>query len=445
MKIFYQVVYTTNLPVLIGNMLRVKQLRTHQMVRFGGVMVLFTLLSFTFAFFAPTAHAATMLFKSNFGPGVSLGTPTGFYTNGAWQYILGTDKETGFSWPIKALGADFSGIQLITIDPIDSTSIGNYITNEIRQVTGPKGSLVNELFQNVKIKGNLGQAGSQGPLLIKRPWTIGDVDDLYMTYWFKYPADFPSKLTREVPGAGWRTQFEIKTGGYLNTWAGDYRISIVVLKGLDGQLYWQTKGDNVANGPWSKVDYWTVDNRTVAVPVDKWFKFEVYWHRSNGSDGRFWAAIDGKEIVDHFGPNMGNYNLPITRIIANNPYSGGYATVESHSTGLEIWDGFPCGEGISCYNFDTAAPSSPTSLVASLSNYYTAAGVSLSWKASSDTVAVAGYNVYRNGSKVGQSTMTSYRDVIYGSPTGSLYSYTVRAFDAAGNLSLPSNAALTTY
>ncbi|SDX62509.1 hypothetical protein [Nitrosomonas oligotropha] len=445
MRIYQLALLTPGLLAPITKTAQIKQSSKNHMTRFSVTRTILFVLISALCFLAPVTHAANLLFKSNFGPGVSLGTPTGFYRNGAWQHILGADKETGFSWPIKALGADFSGIQMITIDPVDSTSVGEYITNEIRQVTGPKGNLVNELFQNVKIKGDLGQAGSQAPLLINRPWTIGDVNDLYITYWLKFPADFPSKLTRDVPGAGWRDMFAFKTGGYLNDWRGDYRVSIVILKGTDGQLYWQTKGDNVANGPWPRVDYWTIDNRTVAVPVGKWFKFEVYWHRSKGSDGRFWAAVDGKEIVDYFGPNMGGYNLPITRIIISNPYSAGYPTVESHSTGLEIWDGFPCGEGVSCSNFDTAAPSTPTSLTLKLYDYATAAGVGLSWSASSDAIAVAGYNIYRNGTKVGQSTTTSYRDVIYGSSTGSLYSYTVRAFDAAGNLSLPSPAALTTY
>ncbi|UJP02330.1 MAG: hypothetical protein LZF85_11225, partial [Nitrosomonas sp.] len=233
--------------------------------------------------------------------------------------------------------------------PITSSTIGKYISNEIRSVTGPKGNLVNEVFQNVKIKGSAGQGGSQAPLLIKRPFTIGDVKDLYITYWFKYPADFPTKLDSTISAGNWRTQFEFKTGGYGNIGgSGDYRIIVFVMKGSDGQLYWQTKGDNVAGAFATRVDYWYQDNHTVEVPIDKWFKFEVYWHRSSGSDGRFWAAVDGEVIADYHGPNMGDYNLPINRIMVNNPYSGGYSTVESHSTGLEIWDGFPCGDGIFC-------------------------------------------------------------------------------------------------
>lgn len=449
----YQVLLTPTLPTLTDKALQIKRSSTDCVNRPGGGMILCMrlLLIIAIGIFTPVVHAANLLFKSNFGSGVSLGTPTNFYPNGsgtgAVQYITGTDKETGYNWPIKALGATFSGTQLITIDPVTPSTIGNYISNEIRSVTGPKGKPINELFQNVKIKGPVGQAGSQAPLLIQRPWTIGDVNDLYITYWFKFPADLASKLNSEVSSGNWRMQFEFKTGGYNNTYAGDYRIATNVMKDTDGKLYWMTKGDNVANGPWPKIDYWREDNHAVLVPVDTWFKYEVYWHRSSGSDGRYWAAVNGEVIVDHHGPNMGDYNLPITRIFVNNSYSGGYATVESHTTGLEIWDGFPCGVGVSCYDGDASPPSVPSSLVLKMSKYTTSALVSLTWTASSDNVGVAGYNIYRNGTKIGvnTSTDTNFSDPISGAATGIVYSYTVKALDAAGNLSATSSVASAVY
>jgi hypothetical protein len=409
-------------------------------------MIIIILLTLTIiSFFAPAAYAANLLFRSNLGSGISLGSLYNFSTNGAWQAINGTDKETGYTWPVSALGSDFSGVQLITVNPITSSTIGNYITNQITPVTGPKGNLINELSQQVKIKAPVGAGGSQAPLLINRPWKIGDVNDLYITYWFKYQADLETQLDATVPGGNWRAQFEFKTGGYNNTWVGDYRITVYVVKGGDDKLYWLTKGDNVANGPFTPVDYWIETNRVVPIPIDKWSKFEVYWHRSSGSDGRFWAAIDGEVIVDHYGSNMGDYKLPITRIFISNPYSGGHATVDNHTAGLQIWNGFPCGAGVSCYNFDIAAPTMPSSLAAKISKYSTAAGVALTWNASSDNVAVAGYNIYRNGTKIGVTTTNKFNDVLIGAAKGALYSYTIRAFDAEENLSTASSAALVTY
>ena len=300
--------------------------------------------------FSPVVYAADLLFKSNLGSGISLGPLYNFSTYGAWQAIQGTDKETGFSWPVAALGSDFSGIQLITVDPVSASTIEDYITNEIRQVAGPKGDMINELFQRVKIKGVAGKGGSQAPLVINRPWKMPDIKDLYITYWFKYQANLDSQLDITVPSANWRTLFSFKTGGYLDTWRGDYRITVYVMKGNDNKLYWATKGDNVANGPFAPVDYWIETNRIVPVPIDRWSKFEVYWHRSDKSDGRFWATIDGQVIVDHYGSNMGDFKLPITRILVSNPYSGGHASVDNHITGLEIWSDFPCGTGLTCYN-----------------------------------------------------------------------------------------------
>lgn len=296
-------------------------------------------------------NQSKLLFKTNFGPGIALGIPYGYYTNGkgAWQDITGTDQNTGFSWPVSVLGSNFSGVQLITHEAITPLTIENHISNEIREVVGPNGNLVHELYQSVKIKAPVGEGGAQAPLLIRRSHTIGDVTDLYISYWFKHQADLETQLDNTVSSGNWRVQFEFKTGGYENTGNGDYRIQTTILKGTDGKLYWMSKGDNVANGPWPRIDYWIERNHTVPVPIDKWFKYEVFWHRSNGADGRYWSAINGEVVVDHWGPNMGDYNLPINRIFIVNPYSGGRAPVESHVTDVEIWDGFPCGTGKSCY------------------------------------------------------------------------------------------------
>jgi chitodextrinase len=84
---------------------------------------------------------------------------------------------------------------------------------------------------------------------------------------------------------------------------------------------------------------------------------------------------------------------------------------------------------------DTTAPTTPTGLhttsVASTS-------VGLVWSASTDNVGVRGYTVYRNGVALATTapTTTSYNDqTVVPGPT---YTYTVDAFDAAGNHSAPS-------
>ncbi|MGW2652542.1 glycoside hydrolase family 6 protein [Streptomyces sp. NPDC001478] len=84
---------------------------------------------------------------------------------------------------------------------------------------------------------------------------------------------------------------------------------------------------------------------------------------------------------------------------------------------------------------DTQAPTAPTGVTATAK---TSSSVSLSWTASTDNTGVTGYDVYRGGVKVGSSTTTSYTDS--GLTASTAYSYTVKARDAAGNVSAASAA-----
>jgi len=83
---------------------------------------------------------------------------------------------------------------------------------------------------------------------------------------------------------------------------------------------------------------------------------------------------------------------------------------------------------------DTTAPSAPMHLH---SMGTTESSVSLMWGAATDNVGVTGYRVYRNGTQIAQVTGTIYNST--GLNPGTSYSYTVRAVDAAGNVSTPSN------
>jgi chitodextrinase len=88
---------------------------------------------------------------------------------------------------------------------------------------------------------------------------------------------------------------------------------------------------------------------------------------------------------------------------------------------------------------DTTAPTVPQGLTATAVSWST---VDLAWSASTDDVSVAGYRVYRNGSQIGSSATTSYTDTT--TLPGTSYSYTVSAYDPAGNSSAQSGAASVT-
>jgi chitodextrinase len=88
---------------------------------------------------------------------------------------------------------------------------------------------------------------------------------------------------------------------------------------------------------------------------------------------------------------------------------------------------------------DTTAPSVPGDLH-STSVSYTSVG--LAWDAATDGVGVTGYRVYRNGVLVGSPSGTSFTH--NGATEGSTQTYTVRAVDAAGNLSAASSGLAVT-
>ena len=92
---------------------------------------------------------------------------------------------------------------------------------------------------------------------------------------------------------------------------------------------------------------------------------------------------------------------------------------------------------------DVTAPSAPANLSATASALSsTSASVLLAWNASSDNDQVAGYDIFRDGSKIATSLSTNYTDSSVS--FGVTYSYFVVAFDGAGNRSAASNLASVT-
>jgi chitodextrinase len=87
---------------------------------------------------------------------------------------------------------------------------------------------------------------------------------------------------------------------------------------------------------------------------------------------------------------------------------------------------------------DTTPPSVPVGLTKTGATTTT---ISLSWTASTDPDSpVTGYHVYRNGTQVGTPTAASFTDT--GLTDATQYSYTVSAYDPAGNNSAQSAALL---
>jgi peptidoglycan hydrolase-like protein with peptidoglycan-binding domain len=88
---------------------------------------------------------------------------------------------------------------------------------------------------------------------------------------------------------------------------------------------------------------------------------------------------------------------------------------------------------------DTSPPSSPTGLAATA---VSSSQINLAWTASTDSIGVVGYKIYRNAAQIATSTGTTYSDI--GLSASTTYSYMVAAYDAAGNVSTQSSSASAT-
>jgi chitodextrinase len=88
---------------------------------------------------------------------------------------------------------------------------------------------------------------------------------------------------------------------------------------------------------------------------------------------------------------------------------------------------------------DTTPPSVPAGLSATA---ISSSQINLSWTASTDNVGVTGYNIFRAGVKIATAPSTVYQDA--GLAASTSYTYSVSAFDAAGNTSAQSAGASAT-
>jgi hypothetical protein len=296
--------------------------------------------------------AAHQLFSSGFEGTIDLVPPVDCWGTGCWQDIVGVDSVTQFSWPMSLWGG--GGKFLLLTDPVTITplTLGNYVLNRIDTVTGHRGgetrALYQQISQNVNGTAPMGTSPEQNEFQLLPKTAPGD---LYVSYWVKFQPDLVSKMNGLPAGPGianggtWRAFYAMKTGGQT-PWGdpaddGDYRIEVYVMTYGGGQPYWTIIGDNNAGGGAPLVNNWSIENRAVPVPVDEWFKFEIFCHRSASADGRVWMAIDGQVIADRAGANVGAWNMPINRVMAPMLYGGGAMPIYQWIDDLEVWDGFP--------------------------------------------------------------------------------------------------------
>ncbi|PKV49046.1 putative secreted protein (Por secretion system target) [Aquimarina sp. MAR_2010_214] len=136
-------------------------------------------------------------------------------------------------------------------------------------------------------------------------------------------------------------------------------------------------------------------------------------------------------------PVSGSFTVPATakdgntRMRVSMKYNGTPNPCESFDYGeVEDYTVVIGGSG----GTDTQAPSAPAGLTASNVAQTT---LTLSWNAATDNVGVTGYDVYQGTTNLGSVTATTRN--ITGLTANTAYQFTVKAKDAAGNVSAASN------
>jgi hypothetical protein len=157
----------------------------------------------------------------------------------------------------------------------------------------------------------------------------------------------------------------------------------------------------------------------------------------------FWAPLDSQ--FQQVMSAMANYKqfafiAPFwtNYFAAYLPYSSGQTVLQGQEAGITAMNqGAFTATAAAFENSilpapDTTAPQVPAPPAFSVG----LASLHVFWQATTDNVGVAGYHLYRNGQLAATTALTSFDDS--GATKGVSYSYTVSAFDAAGNVSAQS-------
>ncbi|TDU83240.1 chitodextrinase [Kribbella voronezhensis] len=169
-------------------------------------------------------------------------------------------------------------------------------------------------------------------------------------------------------------------------------------------------------------------------------RVKLNWEAAYAKSYKIQTSADGSVWTDAFSTTTGNGALDDLTLSGSGRYVRVYGTARGTAYGYSLWDlevYGTTGGGTG----DTTPPSTPGNLAATAT---TSSSVSLAWNASTDNVGVTGYVISRNGTEVATTSGigTTYTDT--GRTASTSYTYTVKARDAAGNVSGASNAVTAT-
>lgn len=173
---------------------------------------------------------------------------------------------------------------------------------------------------------------------------------------------------------------------------------------------------------------------------------ETYTFHTTSDDGvRLW--VNGTKLIDNWTDHSAAVNSGSITLTAGQKYdiqleyynnSGEGKIMLEWSSASQAKQVVPKSQLYSSTLADYQAPTAPTGLTAT---GISASQISLSWTAATDNTGVTGYKVYRNSNFIGAVSATTYSDT--GLAANTAYTYTIQAYDGAGNISfysLPASA-----
>ena len=159
-----------------------------------------------------------------------------------------------------------------------------------------------------------------------------------------------------------------------------------------------------------------------------------------------WQAVSGHDLDSRLqnptlaglDPDSANFALPLEGSPLINAGDFTEAALDYHGNVRDLSQDVGAVEYISSI-VDAVSPTAPSNLAVIV---ISSSRVDLSWSAATDDTGVAGYRIYRDDEQIGTTSDTAFSDTECQSAMS--YVYTVKAYDAAGNLSAPSNQASAT-
>ncbi|MFG2626474.1 glycoside hydrolase family 6 protein [Streptomyces sp. NPDC048473] len=252
---------------------------------------------------------------------------------------------------------------------------------------------------------------------------------------------FAQALRTELVNQGFASNIGMLIDTARNGWGGSARPTAAgPLTSVDDYVNGGRVDRRIHAGNWCNQSGAGVGERPTSAPEPG---IDAYvWAKPPGeSDGNS-QPIDNDEgkgfdrMCDPTYTGNGRNGNNLTGALPNSPLAGHWFSAQFQEL---VRNAYPPLDGSGGGDDDTQAPTVPTGLKVTGK---TSGSVSLSWTASTDDTAVTAYDVYRAGVQVGSSASTSYTDM--GLTASTAYSYTVKARDAAGNVSAASAAASAT-